>query len=253
MAVRAMGVQFSPPPSSPFFAPVQNPMSVARGGMMFSPPVTSELYATRAQRSPVVGDGITFSLPPTSTRYSRLENRARRRAGLGGQRSDTAGCEAKCAGEWGKGTQGYQDCVNYKCGIAVPPGPGRRRAATRRRNQVQPMGARALSGTIAAAPTARATVEDRRGPATRGRHRTPSTRLLRVSRRQGGYLTCDPLAAGGNHPLHGLEVQIQAVNGDIVTVCHPTFTEQCWRLPRCPETTAPSTCCVRLGQFEKTA
>jgi hypothetical protein len=70
---------------------------------------------------------------------------------------------------------------------------------------------------------------------------------------QSAYLTCDPQTTGNNHPLHGLEVQVQQVHeGEgSATVCHQIFNEGCWKLPLCSDANTPSTCCVRLGQFPK--
>lgn len=120
-----------------------------------------------------------------------------------------------------------------------------RRGRRRRRNQPVPAGQRVATDVIRAAPTGPGNTWTLQDAIEAG--------CCVFADGQGAYLTCDPLTAGENSPLHGLEVQIQAVHEaeGLATVCHQIFTEGCWRLPLCPDEKAPSTCCVRLGQFPK--
>lgn len=218
--------------------PKPNPMTIAREGVVFSPPATSRQYA------------------------GRVTNKGRRRAGRMGKssrRSPT--CEETCAAQHVKGSLGYQNCVTTRCAtIGVPrPGSKPQPSRTRRRRRNQPQTA-APTGSIGSTIT-----EGPRTPPGNG-NGGPSGPGNKWNQQdavqagccvfldgQGAYLTCDPPTAGGNHPLHGLEVQVQAVQEDagIITVCHQIFTEQCWRLPMCPEEKTPSTCCVEVGQYER--
>lgn len=275
MTVRAGGAQFSPPPSSPLYAPIQNPMSVAQGGLTFSPPPTSDSYARIENRDrrrgirmrrrrnaapgmyPKPGPGPTPPFPPKTPRPSY--SNCVRPSSSGPWYAYLKGGKylAKIGGQ--KQSQGqilYDVWVAPQSGVPDGwhgwlPGCGTERLG-RYRNQGRAMGERAISGVIQAAPVG----GDGGGGGPTGPGNTWSMQdaisagCCVFLDGQGGYLTCDPMTTGGNHPLHGLEIQVQAVNGDIVTVCHPTFTEQCWRLPACPEQKTPATCCVRLGSFE---
>lgn len=224
-------------------APDNNPMTVARGGIAFSPPATSQLY-------------------------SRVSNAHLRRSGRltrSGTGTVSRPCRQVCQDEYGFGTAGYNECVATRCStIGVPdpkPGAGGKGAGrrTRRRRRNQP-GTAAPTGSIASTIT--------EGPRTppgngNGDPSGPGNKWMAEDGTaagccvfidgQGAYLTCDPMSTGGNHPLHGLEVQVQDVHEaeGLATVCHPSFTEGCWRVPLCPEEKTPSQCCVELGQFER--
>ncbi|MDP3909293.1 MAG: hypothetical protein Q8Q14_02790 [Gemmatimonadales bacterium] len=207
-------------------------------------------------------DSIQFSPPPTSPRFAPIANRRANRVGSGPAacvRKTKKGWYAKLKGAYylakiggQKQSQGqvlYQVWVVPQAGVPDGWKGWLPRCGTERlgrvRNQSRAMGQHARSGTISAAPT---------GPGnTWSLNDAIGAGCCVFVDGQGAYLTCDPQTTGGNHPLHGLEVQIQAVHEQegLVTVCHPTFTEKCWRLPACPDQQGtPSTCCVRMGSFE---
>lgn len=249
----------------PLPEPLDNPMTVARGGVAFSPPATSQLYArvsnqARRRRArmakvrsqvPCEAQCAHFKNDPGAYRQCMSECR-----GIGYPQPKPQGkthppkgpfnpCHEQCITMRGGKLEVDSACLR-KCEyeqLSRRPARARRR----RRNQPTPMGARAFTDVVTSAPA------NGGGPTGPGNTWTMQDALNAgccvFLDGQGAYLTCDPMTTGGNHPLHGLEVQVQAVNDDIVTVCHQAFNEGCWRLPACPEEKLPSQCCVRLGTF----
>lgn len=189
--------------------------------------------------------------------YAQCLNQCRGITSPGGGVRQTQSCEVQCT-HFPKGTPAYNNCMQQCRGIGSPGPKTRTRARRRRRNErgtAAPTGS--IAGTITEGPRTPAPPpgEGGGGPTGPGNTWTLQDALRSgccvFADGQGAYLTCDPQAVGTNHPLHGLEVQIQAVHEDegLATVCHQIFNEGCWRLPLCSEEKAPSTCCVRLGQF----